>query len=61
MCTETCAVLGFMNLPLLFLHLLMRAAAIADVWLSYPPVQAAKRVGLMMYLPVVIAFLHAYV
>ena len=31
------------------------------IWLSYRRVQAAKRVGSMMHLPVVCACLHAYV
>ena len=61
MCTKICPTLGFMNLPLLLLYLLIRAVAIADVWLSYRRVQATKRVGLMMCLPVMIACLHAYV
>ena len=58
---KICLVLGFMNLPLLLLHRLMRAVVIADVRLSYRRVQAAKMVGLMMRLPVVSACLHVYV
>ena len=61
MCTKTCPLLWFMNLPLLLLHLLMRAVAIAEVWVSYRRIHAAKRVGLMMHLLVVSACLHAYV
>ena len=58
---KICLVLGFLNLPLLLLHRLMRAVVIADVRLSYRRVQAAKMVGLMMRLPVVSACLHVYV
>ena len=58
---KVCLLLGFMKLPLLLLHRLMRAVVIADVRLSYCRVQAAKMVGLMMRLPVVSACLHAYI
>ena len=52
--------LWLVNVPLLLLHLLMRALAIANVWLSYCGVHATKRVGLMMHLLIVSACVHAH-
>ena len=51
-------------LPRAWVHELtpsLASSSLADVWLSYCRVQAAKRVGLMMHLPVVSACLQSYV